>query len=258
MTVNDGNSTSSDGFTVIDVTSSTNPSRMITASNATAFGDFPLGLSGSQSLTLAGNYLYLSIPDSDALEIIDVSGASISNAEIGGAKVDNLQVMNRAQFDNSVSIRNGLTVGAPGLQLIGNFGMYAPTTSAATGTSISNVMRFSHTAQFILHASSTTQCIYFADAYAPSSSTSRYLLSVRNKPQLFSIATTRCAAGQLRLFDDDRYYGQPGDLAEQVDIAPGDAAEPGCVVRSIGLIPTGKYAVYATATPASSRPIRRL
>jgi hypothetical protein len=42
--------------------------------------------------------------------VVDISGASITNADIGGARLGNLQVMNGASFDNAVSIRGGLSI----------------------------------------------------------------------------------------------------------------------------------------------------
>lgn len=205
-------------ISVYDVASSTQPKYVGTLDHGT--------LTGLTHMVGQGNYLLCA--NTSGLCIVDVTGAAISNAEIGALKSSSLQVLNRALFDQSVSIRGGLSVGN-GLFVSGDFSISAPTSSI----SASNTLRFTHPAFFT--ASATTGTAFtFNTANTVASSTLNYLFSVRNNGMpLFSISSNGDARVDRNLFASSSIIGTPGapgDLAENVDIAPDDTVEPGDVV----------------------------
>jgi hypothetical protein len=217
----------SDAIEVINIASSTNPTHVTSISN----GDGGVLLNGPQVVLVDGNYLYVASENSGALEIIDITGSVISNAEIGSVKVDNLRVTNPAYFENSIYANNGLTVGADGLFVLGDVS-FGTATSTMTAT---NTLRFSHRALFRTSVSSTDSYAFIFDTdNALTSATSSYLFSVRNnKTPVFSIS----ANGDVQT--TGQYYGSavnvgspgaPGDLAERVDILPGEIVTPGDVL----------------------------
>ncbi|MFC1775632.1 tail fiber domain-containing protein, partial [Patescibacteria group bacterium] len=92
---------------IIDVSSSTNPVWITEERGSNpgttlwyAFGVF-----------VQGNYAYVTSETNDSIASIDVGGLTVSNMEAGSAKISSLQVMNGAEFDQGINIRNGLNVG---------------------------------------------------------------------------------------------------------------------------------------------------
>lgn len=222
-----------DGFSIVDITSSTQPIRTVTSSVYNTFADIPLIMTDPVALAIQGNYMYVSLSGVDSLLVIDISGAVISNADISGAKVGSLQVMNGAFFDNTVSVRGGLSVGNQGLIINGDFGMSLATSS--DNTTVTNTLRFSHTTLFESNAtSSDDQAFVFQTRNTISSSSAQYLLSVRNnEAKLFSIASNGDARVFGNLYATSTIVGTPGtpgDLAERVDILSTETVEAGDVV----------------------------
>lgn len=67
----------------------------------------------ARGTAISGNYVYLA-NHAGGMYVIDVSGASISNMEIGTAKISHLQVMSNAILDQSLKVKGGLSVGIHG------------------------------------------------------------------------------------------------------------------------------------------------
>ncbi len=222
---------SNDALEIVDISSSTTPFHKGSLVNGAggALMDLP------NSVFVSGNYAYVvSAGLTNALEIIDISGATISNAEIGTTKTTNLQVMNSAMFDQSVSIRGGLSIGSNGLLLSGDFGMSSPTsTDVLTAT---NTLGFSHTALFKSNATGTETNLFIFDTVNTFSkiASTTYLLSVRNNgTPAFSVASNGDVTASGTLFASSATIGTalaPGDLAERVDINPAETVEPGDVM----------------------------
>ncbi|NCS71640.1 MAG: hypothetical protein GW775_00005, partial [Candidatus Magasanikbacteria bacterium] len=181
-----------------------------------------------------GNYLYVAGYSSsgfagEQLNIYDIRGAIIPNAEIGTIKATNLQVTGNTEFGKSIDILGGLTVGASGLLVNGTLSLSSPSTSIAVAT---NTLKFSHRAEFI--SGSTQDYVFIFDTLTHFASSSQKIFSIRNGGDpLFSIS----ASGNLRVAGDVYASttvigtpGQPGDLAERVDIAFDDNAEAGDVM----------------------------
>lgn len=211
---------------ILDLVSSTAPVRVGTSSNIVLGGS-------SQSIFSSGNYLYIASDDGGdgELNIVDITGAKISNADVGTLKVGNIESTGVTQFQQSVFVRGGLSVGNSGLLLNGDFSMMTATNSI----SATNTLRFTNTALFETSAVTTdTQAFIFNTSNSFSLATSTYLFSVRNNgTPTFSIS----ASGDVHT--TGTYYGNavavstpgaPGDLAERVDIALNDSVEPGDVV----------------------------
>jgi hypothetical protein len=163
--------------------------------------------------------------------IIDITGAEISNANVGTLKVGNLDSTGVTQFQQSVFVRGGLNVGNSGLLLNGDFSMMTATNSV----SATNTLRFTNTTLFETSAVVTdTHAFIFNTANSFSNASTTYLFSVRNNgTPAFAIA----ANGNVHATGS--YYGvsanlgtpgAPGDLAERVDIAQDDVVEAGDVV----------------------------
>ncbi|MBP9719495.1 MAG: hypothetical protein KBD46_03415, partial [Candidatus Levybacteria bacterium] len=127
------------GPVIFDLTSSTDPVRV------DVFGSI---LSGGlvRRIFVNGNYVYLGSQDGGdgVLKIIDITGAEISNANVGTLKVGNLDSTGVTQFQQSVYVRGGLNVGNSGLLLNGDFSMMTATNSV----SATNTLRFTNTTLF--------------------------------------------------------------------------------------------------------------
>lgn len=209
---------------ILDIASSTNPVRV------SVFGSILVG-GTTQDIFLSGNYIYLTAQVTRALKIVDISGAKVSNANVGTLKVGNIDSTGITQFQRSVSIRGGLNVGNSGLLLNGDFSM----TTATNSVFATNTLRFTNTTLFETTAVVTdTHAFIFNTANAFSNASTTYLFSVRNNgTPAFSIS------GNGNVHATGSYYGvsanlgtpgAPGDLAERVDIAQDDVVEPGDVV----------------------------
>lgn len=111
-------SQTSDAVEIIDISNPASPAHKGSIAN----GAGGASLVDPYGIFVSGNYVYVATygnTTSGALEIIDVSGASISNARIGALSVDTLQTTNFAQFDQNLSVRGGLNVSGP-TQLLGD------------------------------------------------------------------------------------------------------------------------------------------
>ncbi|MEK7083640.1 MAG: hypothetical protein AAB932_00200, partial [Patescibacteria group bacterium] len=160
-----------DSFEVIDVASSTNPVRVGSIQDSTNLND-------ATSVFVSGNYAYVGTAVGTRFSVFDISGATISNADIGTARIGNVQVMSHAFFDQGVNIRGGLMVGPGGLLISGNFGLSAPTTTNyATALNATNTLSFSH--RTIFSASSTNGNVFGFETRNTVGDTAR-LLSIKN------------------------------------------------------------------------------
>ena len=215
----------SDALEIIDISSSTNPVHV----SKMAHGEGGAELDSPSGVYIRGNYAYVAADGglSDALNVIDISGTRISNAEIGNVNVSALQVGTVARFNQDVHIRGGINTGGNSL-FSGDLSITAAT-SSLTATS---TVGFSHRAYF--HSSSTDGYNFIFDTTNALASSSLPIFSVRNAgTPLLSLH----ANGNLRL--DGNIYasstvigtpGSPGDLAEQVDVDPNEVIEPGDVL----------------------------
>ena len=79
------------------------------------------------SIYVSGNYAYISY--GNTVEIYDVSGLRVPQAEIGTAKITNLQVNGIASVNTDLIVKGGLTVGAGGLTSQGGISIMSPTSS---------------------------------------------------------------------------------------------------------------------------------
>jgi hypothetical protein len=118
-------------------------------------------LNAARSVFVSGNYAYITANNSNALEIVDVSGATISNFAAGTAKINNLSVDAFAQFNQSVLVNSGLNVGGNALvngalTVSGNLGSTtAGTPILTTGTADTNTSGISDILN-IFHTSTST------------------------------------------------------------------------------------------------------
>ncbi|MFH1170763.1 MAG: tail fiber domain-containing protein [Candidatus Vogelbacteria bacterium] len=115
---------SSDVLNVIDVASSTAPSIVGTL----AVGAIPAGLA------VAGRYAYVVDNDSDDLKIIDLSGIEVTSGIIHSLEAGTLQVRQNSHFDQNLSIRGGLNIGAGGLYSSGPISISLASTTQGTAT----------------------------------------------------------------------------------------------------------------------------
>jgi len=91
-------------------------------------------------LVLNGNYLYALGPGLSYSQtygvVIDVSGASISNAQIGSLNIGNLSASNLVNFSQGLSVNGGLSVGASGILSNGAISVFATNTASYFGGSV--------------------------------------------------------------------------------------------------------------------------
>ncbi|PIT86498.1 MAG: hypothetical protein COU33_02805, partial [Candidatus Magasanikbacteria bacterium CG10_big_fil_rev_8_21_14_0_10_43_6] len=191
-----------------------------------------LDVGGADEIVVSGKYAYVVETASDELKIFDLSGANITNADIGGAKISALEVDTYAKFNGSVHIRNGLHVGNNGLLVGGDLSIYSNSTTA----NATNTVRFSDRVMFQTSASTSVSNLFIFDTYNsfPTTVSTTYLLSVRNNGQsAFSVASNGDVAASGTLYAANATVGtpgSPGDLAERVDIALDDHVESGDVM----------------------------
>lgn len=239
----------SDALTILNIASSTNPYYVSSVIDDSSGGIAPM-LDGALGLFVTGNYAYTSGFNDDSFAVFDVSGANISNTNIGSAKVGILQVSNQAFFDTGIFVRSGLTVGGSGLLVTGDVGITSPT-STLTST---NTIRFSHPVLFKTGASSTQSFIFDTNSTLVSSSVN-YLLSVRNNgSSRFSVSTNGDAVVSGQLFASGATVGtgrSPGDVAERVDITPNEFVEAGDVM----IVDADNRDMYTRSTGATGQPI---
>lgn len=211
----------SDSLRIIDITDKTAPVEVSSFNNL-----------GNQTwgFDIVGNYFYGA--NDVGLEVIDMTGLKTSNIGIGNAEIDNVQVSGGAEFGQNVRIKGGINLGG-GLQVNGDIGVGLPT-STDSGR---NRVRFSNGVDFVSNATGTATNLFVFDSYhifPETSSSTTYLLSVRNNGiKAFSVASNGDVAASGTLYAASVSIGtpgHPGDLAEKVDIAPDDTAEPGDVM----------------------------
>ena len=68
-------------------------------------------LAGARHIVVSGSYAYVASNSDDSLAIIDIGGLEVSNMEAGNIKTDNLEVQQKAQFDQDVLAHGSLNVG---------------------------------------------------------------------------------------------------------------------------------------------------
>ncbi|MEK9183343.1 MAG: hypothetical protein AAB849_02435 [Patescibacteria group bacterium] len=159
---------SSSALEIIDISNPANPVHKGSIVN----GDGGARLLSVYSIFVSGNYVYVAeyaSGTSGSLEIIDISGAIISNAQIGALRVDTLQINSFAQFDQHLAVRGGLNVGGSA-QLFGdvsigggratstNMGGGGITifTNQASSTFTSRVLDVSGNSGFVFNAGTST------------------------------------------------------------------------------------------------------
>jgi len=129
------------------------------------------GMMYIRSAEISGNYLYLAGIYSSGLEgkvnVIDVSGAEVSNSRIGSAEISKLSVLDAAYFGSNVVINDGLSVGG-GIAF-----------SSTNTTSLS----FLGNSYFNSFATDTSSSAFVLNADNFSNTSSGYLLSVRAQNQ---------------------------------------------------------------------------
>jgi hypothetical protein len=214
----------SNALEIIDITSSTAPVHVSSLTNGTTGAS----LLSPTAVKVQGNYAYLSASNG-TLDIVDISGVSISNTNIGTAKIANLETLNDVYIGGSLSIKNGLYVGNNGLAVNGDLSLNSPTTSL----SATNTLSFSNKAYFIASSSQGNNFIFDATS-TPASASTNYLFSVRNRStKMFSISTNGDVRATGAYFGSSATVGTPGapgDLAERVDVAISEEVTPGDVM----------------------------
>ncbi|MCB9798820.1 hypothetical protein H6758_03790 [Candidatus Nomurabacteria bacterium] len=210
-----------DGLVVIDISDKTAPVEVVTTNP---------GSSGALDVEAVGNYVYLATK-ADGFRILDVTAIRSANAHIGSLRTGRLYVDNQAFFSQPVHINSGLHVGNDGLMLSGDFAMF----SNSTSTSATTTMRFGDTVRFLSTVTSSDDYAFIFDTQNRLTiNTTTYIMSIRNNGDpLFSIDT------RGDVYASGTYHGeainvstsgQPGDLAEKVDIAINESVEPGDVI----------------------------
>lgn len=223
-TAGDGNR----GLHIIDVSSSTRPREVSSLDvNSTAV----------RSVFVRGNYAYIAgeTPGvGQTLHIVDVAGATIAQAEIGSIRTTNLEVDGKTQFTNNVQILGGLTLGGSGLLVNGDLTLALPTSTQSSAT---NTLQFSHQTLFKTNSSGNYGFIFDTNnlfTYSNTSTNPQYLLSVRNNgTPTFSVNSggdVHTTGTYHGLGINVSTPGQPGDLAERVDIDPQDTVTTGDVL----------------------------
>jgi len=207
-----------DGFFVINVASSTNP-HVVKQINPTE---------KMYNVTVSGNRLYIA-QEGDGFAIYDITGAKINNGVFGNIVMEELYVQKHGSFrlglhvGNSLEVDNNIFVG-------GELSFYSPSTTAYT----TNTIRFSTSTQFITHVASTTNAFVLDTANTLENSSSTYLLSVRNNgTPVFSVSTAGNIHATGTIYGDSINVatpGEPGDLAEIVDVLPNEKVQPGDVM----------------------------
>jgi len=120
-------------FNIVDVSDPTSP----TIKSTVTHGENGASLSGAWSVGVNGNYAYIANNASGDLEIIDISGLIVSNAEIGNLKVGNFAVSSSAKFNADLSIRSSLNVGQNAL--IGGTLSVTGLSGTTTSSSVVNI-----------------------------------------------------------------------------------------------------------------------
>lgn len=176
----------SNTVTITDVSSSTNPTVVATVQDG-GVGVAP-HLSGALGIATRGNYLFVGSASDDDVEVIDITGANISNADIGNASISILHVESPAFFEDALLVRGSASIGTGkggGLLLGGDLSLFSATTSISN----TNTIQFSHTGLFNSLASSSESTFFEFDTQNTASSAD--LLSVRNNgTQRFVIRDT--------------------------------------------------------------------
>ncbi|MBP9694839.1 MAG: hypothetical protein KBD73_00285 [Candidatus Magasanikbacteria bacterium] len=219
---------SSGALEIVDISSSTVPVHAGSLSN----GSGGAMLSNPNDIFVQGNYAFIVSQgtgvNNDGIEVVDISGTTISNANVGFLKVGVIDAFGESKFDQSVNIRGGLSA-ASGLLLSGNFGMSSPTTTVTA----TNTLSFSHRAYFLASSSLGNNFIFDA-TNTPASASTNYLFSVRNRgTKMFSISTNGDVRATGAYFGSSATVGTPGapgDLAERVDIVANEEVLPGDVM----------------------------
>jgi len=124
-------SQTSANLSVIDVSDPTNPTHVGTLND----GDNGAQLTNASYINIMDNAAYIiSTGANDRITAIDITGSRISNARIGGARVDELSVMKEANFARTLDVKGGLNVGSHVQFGGGVLSLFSPTSTAAATT----------------------------------------------------------------------------------------------------------------------------
>jgi hypothetical protein len=93
---------------VVDVSNPAAPTLAGSYSDATY-------LNGANGLYISGKYAYVPAYTADRLTVVDISGADLPTASIGGLAASTLDVSGNALVQNNLYVQNGLNVGIGGL-----------------------------------------------------------------------------------------------------------------------------------------------
>ena len=230
--------TKKNGFTILNVSDPSNPTYVTEFTSTT-------GLTGDISIAVSGKSAYVTAVDSTNLFIFDLSGLITPSALVGSVSTGKLHVSDNAEFENKLSVGNSLTIGEGGLATVGDFSMINSTT---------NTLDFKNTAVFtntVSDSSGSQSFVLNAQNYSTSTASDRYVLSLRsNSVPVFSVAgngDTRALGTMYAASSDVGTPGTPGDLAERVDIAPGETdVSPGDVM----VVDTGNTDTYRRSSSA--------
>ena len=186
----------------IEIVDVSNPTAPVHASKIVN-GQNGVTLQYPRSIFLSGNYLYatgLISGVNGGVAVFDVSGAIISNSEIGTAKISNLSVVENADFNGGLNIKGGLNVGTDGIFLNGGLAF------AGNGTSTLN---FTNAAVFKSDVSVDSSNAFILNASNFTDTSTGYLLSLRanNAEKLRVTAGGILEAGGLNVFGSSAFSG---------------------------------------------------
>jgi hypothetical protein len=175
--------TDSENIVIIDVSI---PSSPITVSNLNLTGivDDP------SNIVFSGSYAYIAGYASDNLAIIDVGALEVSNVSAGNIKTDNLEVTQKARFDQDILVHGGANIGHN--TLIG--GALAITGSASSTLMGSSTLGTYNTnpsltvaSGFVGFGTTTPQATLSLEGYAGQT---QYLFSVASSTIISSTSAT--------------------------------------------------------------------
>lgn len=188
----------SEAIEIVDISNPTLPShvaKLVDGQNGTV-------MAVPRSLFLSGNYLYacgLVSGITGGVGVFDVSGASISNSEIGTAKISNLSVVENADFNGALTVKGGLNVGSDGLYLNGGMAFAGNNTST---------LNFTNAALFNSNISGDASNTFVFNASNFSDTSTGYLLSVlSNGSERFAVtAGGVLESGGLNIFGGSTFH----------------------------------------------------
>ncbi|UCD07298.1 MAG: hypothetical protein JSW41_05765, partial [Candidatus Aenigmatarchaeota archaeon] len=124
-------------LTVIDVSDPSNPTF---AGNLSATSGTPPDASAN-TLVVSGKYAYMVTQNDDSFVVADISGIDTPAMSTGAIQTGGLYVSENADIANSLSVRNGLTVGTGGIFSHGSLSIVNGTLSVVTDHTSSGVLK---------------------------------------------------------------------------------------------------------------------